>query len=126
MRPLSTDSLPCQCTYFSSRFQPKSTFTLQRTVSPSGATGSQRTVHARQYLTVLNDIYVVNTTFTGNIQIDTAAVAANNITHESIVETEVYLNILSPVAAHTWRVRMASQMASRVSDGARTPIRPSP
>ena len=37
--PLSTDSLPCQCTYFSSRFQPKSTLTLQRTVSPSGAIG---------------------------------------------------------------------------------------
>ena len=36
------------------------------------------------------------------------------------------IKILSPVAAHTWRVRSASHIASRVNDGASTPIRPSP
>ena len=38
--PLFMDSFPCQCTYCSSRFQPKSTFTLQRTISPSGISGN--------------------------------------------------------------------------------------
>ena len=50
----------------------------------------QRTVNARQYLAVFNDVYVVNSTITGYIQVDTATVAADNITHEGIVETEVY------------------------------------
>ena len=43
-----------------------------------------------------------------------------------IICSLIMIIILSPVAAHTWRVRRASQIASRVNDGARTPIRPSP
>ena len=49
--PLLIDSLPCQCTYCSSRFHPKSIFTLQRTMSPSGISGNngplKRAMHFR-------------------------------------------------------------------------------
>lgn len=55
-----------------------------------GSNRSQWTIHTGQNLSVLYDIYIVDTTFSVNVQIDTAAVATYYIAHKSIVETEVY------------------------------------
>ncbi len=56
---------------------------------------SQRTVHASQNLTVLYNIYIVDTAFTRYVQIDTTAVATDYISHKSIVETEVDNNLIT-------------------------------
>ena len=65
-----------------------------------GGNRSQRTIHAGQNLTVLDDIHIVDATFSGNIQINAAAVATHYVTHESIVEAEVNQNLIAGCGAY--------------------------
>ena len=54
----------------------------------------------QQPYTVLDDIHIVDATFSGNIQINAAAVATHYVTHESIVEAEVNQNFIAGCGAY--------------------------
>ena len=61
---------------------------------------SQRTVHAGQNLTVLYNIYIVDTAFTGYIHIDATAVSANYISHKGVIQPEIDQNLITCCGAY--------------------------
>lgn len=101
MRPLSTPSFPCQCTCFSSRFQPNSILILQRTVSPSGATGVKGPFSRAHALSVLNNVYIVDTASTFYVDIDATAVSFHNIAHEGVVQAKVDIDLVARSTTHS-------------------------
>ncbi len=61
--------------------------------------GNQRTVQTGYKPVVLDYIYIVDAAFSGNIQIYAPSVTLGHVTHESIVETEVYVYLVSGCTA---------------------------